>query len=235
MSNQPNAPATRRGKLAALVDSIPRPLKALAIRFDKSPIDNVESLTEFTRTRASYVAQTSLYGYLKTRMGTRYREFFEDEVFSVSIRVAAAKLFVSCHGDLSVYAAAVAGRDAPSAPEEAAALAVHCFRHGLERALAEVPPDMVPGDAIDDFAARCAETHWANAAQGAAAFAGSQKDIIRFAPVVEEFKTLDEEIVTNSIRFRWRDIREQLRKRIDSDCVLNDWRALSAGAARPEA
>ena len=214
----------------ALQKWLPKPLKALAIRFERHPIDSVEILTEFSRTRASYVAQTSLYGYLKTRMGTRFPEFFEDETFSASIRIASANLFVSCLGDLTVFAVAVAGAEQRLEPLEAAALAQHSFAHGLERALADLDPSEVPADALSAFIIRSEETLWANAAQGAAAFAGSQEDIIRFAPVVDTFKTLDREIVSNSIRFRWRDVREQLVKRIAADAICEDWRRLSAGA-----
>lgn len=234
MSNQ-SRPRETRAKRASLADFLPKPLKALAIRFDKSPLDSVEALTEFTRTRASYVAQTSLYGYLKTRMGTQYRDFFEDETFSGSIRIAAVKLFVSCQGDLTIYAVALAGRDGRLTATDSAALAAHCFRLGLHRALTDIPNDMVPEEAMDAFALRSAETLWANAAEGAAAFLGSQKDIIRFAPVVDEFKELDEEIVSNSIRFRWRDVREQLRKRIDAERVCQDWLSHNAETASPRA
>ena len=219
---------------ATLLTRLPKPLKALAIRFDRSPIDNVEALTEFVRTRSSYVAQTSLYGYLKTRMGTQFPVYFEDEVFSASIRGAAVRLFVSCLGDLTVYAVAISGRGSELAASEAAALARHCFTLGMQRALADVSKETIPANAILHFARRSAEVHWACAAEGAAAFAGSQEDIIRFAPVIEEFKELDREIVSNSIRFRWRDIREQLRKRIDAEGICDDWRSLGAEAAAPE-
>lgn len=220
--------------LAALADRLPKSLKALAIRFDRGQIDTVEALTEFARTRSSYVAQTSMYGYLRTRMGTSYREYFQDEVFSASLRVAAVNLFVSCMGDLTVYAVAIAGRESRLGPPHAAALARHCFKHGMQRALADVPPEAVPADALEAFARRSVEVHWANAAEGAAAFAGSEKDIVRFAPVIEEFKALDQEIVSNSIRFRWRDVREQLRKRIDAERVCDDWLSLSDAAAPPK-
>lgn len=212
---------------AALTALLPKPLKALAIRFDRSPIDGVDLLTEFVRTRASYVAQTSLYGYLKTRMGTRYPQFFEDEVFSTSIRMASVKLFVSCLGDLTVYAVALTGCDRRLGADEAAAMATHCFRSGMERALAGIAAELVPPDAVGNFGNRAAETHWANAAHGLVAFAGSEQDIIRFAPVVDEFKALDREIVQNSIRYRWRDIREQLRKRIDPEGICDDWQSRS--------
>lgn len=212
--------------LSTVAAFLPKPFKALAVRFDRSPIDSMEALIDFDRTRASYVAQTSLYGYLKTRMGTRYREFFEDDVFSVSIRMAAAKLFVSCLGDLTVFSVALTGRAGRLDPNQAAALARHCFVEAMERTLADMAPDMVPGHAIPDFAARCAETNWANSALSTVAFSGSEEDIVRFAPVVDEFKALDREIVSNSIRFRWRDVREQLRKRLDAEGVRDAWLSL---------
>ena len=42
--------------------------------------------------------------------------------------------------------------------------------------------------------------------------------------MIDQYKKEDEEIVTNSIRFRWRDIREQLRTRIDRDTICEGWR-----------
>lgn len=41
--------------------------------------------------------------------------------------------------------------------------------------------------------------------------------------VINEFKELDREIVTNSIRFRWRDVRETCRRRVDGDEIARDW------------
>jgi hypothetical protein len=219
---------------SAIFALLPKSLRGLAIRFDRSPIDTVEVLTEFVRTRASYVAQTSLYGYLKTRMGTRFPEYFEDDVYSSSIRFAAVNLFVSCLGDLAVYAVAVASRDQRLDAREAAALARHCFEHGMDRTLADLAPELVPADAVSAFGSRSAATNWANAAHGMAAFRGSEGDIIRFAPVIDEFKALDREIVSNSIRFRWLDIREQLRKRIDTERVCGEWLSRSADATTPE-
>ena len=52
-----------------------------------------------------------------------------------------------------------------------------------------------------------AATDWAAAAAGEAAFAGSAADLVRVAPVAEEFKALDRPIVRNSMRFRWREVR----------------------------
>jgi hypothetical protein len=201
--------------LARLAASLPKPFRALAERFDRRPIGAVDPFIDFVRTRASYIAQTSLYGYLKTRMGTQFPAFFQDATFAASIRSAAAQLFVSCLGDLTVYAVALAGADSRLTPGEAAGLARHCFRHGLAAGLAgldDVPP---LDDATERFEQRVALTDWTAAADGATSFARSESDIVRFAPVIDAYKELDREIVSNSIRFRWQDVRAQLRARVD--------------------
>jgi hypothetical protein len=215
--------------MAYLAEWLPKSLKSLAVRFDRSPISTVEALSEFNRTRAAYIAQTSMFGYLKTRMGTQFPTFFADEVFSRSIRAASAKLFVSCLGDVTTFAAGLCADGA--GPEQTRALAEHCFARGFALTLADLDDEFVPTNAEAEFATRAAHTDWHHAARSFNAFAGSEQDIVRFAPVVDAFKALDGEIVSNSIRFRWRDVREQLRRRINADGICADWRDLTAAAA----
>lgn len=197
-------------------------------RFDQNSLDNVASIARFVRTRSAYIAQTSLYGYLKTRMGTSFRRHFEDEAFSRVIRTSAVRLFVACLSDLTIFAVATVARDSDIGAEDCAALARHCFKDAMSEGIGEEDWGSVPQDAWQHFDERVAATIWPNAAVGEAAFAGSVDAIIRLAPVIEEFKALDEQIVRNSIRFRWRDVRERLRKRIDGPAVVRDWRRLAA-------
>src|SRR5512146_1291709 len=42
------------------------------------PIADRDALRRFLESRASYVTQTSLYGYLRTRAGMRYPQLFAD-------------------------------------------------------------------------------------------------------------------------------------------------------------
>ena len=221
--------------LHSIAGLLPGPLKALAERFDRRPIDSVEMLTHFVQTRSAYVAQTALYGYLKTRMGTRYRDLFQDAVFSQSIRQSAMKVFVSSLGDLTVFSVAVAKEHGRLGNDEAAEMARHCFDDAMERVLREEDPALVPRDVAADLHARLAKVRWREAAQGENAFAGSARDLVRFAPVVDEFKELDSEIVTNSIRFRWRDVREQYRKRVDANTLCSSWRQMAASNELSEA
>ena len=187
------------------------------------------SLTRFVCTRSAYIAQTSLYGYLKTRMGTSFRQHFEDEAFSKVIRASAVKLFVACLSDLTVFAVATAARKGGLEAEECAALARRCFRDALAEGVGEGDWISLPEDTWQRFDARLGATLWADAAEGEAAFAGSAEALLRVAPVIEEFKALDARIVRNSIRFRWRDVRERLRKRLDGPALAAHWRRMAEG------
>lgn len=200
--------------------------RIFAERFNRAPIGDAESLVHFLGTRAAYVAQTSMFGYLKTRMGTSFQRHFEDQEFSVVIRDSALRLFESCLSDLTVFAVATAAEDGRLESIEAVALARRYFRAALRRTVDEADTVIDLEEGFARFDARAAVTDWTHAAVGENAFAGSCRDLIRFAPVVDEFKALDGKIVTNSIRFRWRDVREQFRKRADREALCREWRAL---------
>ena len=196
---------------------------AVAVRFENRPLDSPEALSDFIRTRAAYVAQTSLYGYLKTRMGTRYVSIFQDETFAASINLAKAKTYIACLADLTVFAVATAGQDQTIEDDQRAQLARYCF----ERILGELADKcfdrgMIEG-ATSAFIERLAEVSWSEAALGEGAFTESPGALYSAAPIADELKVQDRKIVTNSIRFRWRDVRTQLRKRIDGETLFANW------------
>ena len=56
------------------------PLKKITSKFKS--INSKEDLQNFVQERAAHVTQTTLYGYLKTRIGTRYVAMLEDEKFA---------------------------------------------------------------------------------------------------------------------------------------------------------
>jgi hypothetical protein len=214
--------------LSGMAEWLPGPLqtivKSFAVRLDKSPIDSIEKTIDFTHSRASYIAQTALFGYLKARMGTRYRVLFEDEVFSQAIRKSAILIFTSCLSDFTIYITSYVARDGDLTPEEATILARQIFAEGLERGLRSVDSADHPDGALQQFQARTDRIVWPNAAISLEVFEQSASDLIKFAPVIDEFKALDREIVTNSIRFRWTNVRQQFQKRLDAPAVVRDWR-----------
>lgn len=196
------------------------PVRAFFLRLKNTPFQSVDELGEFLQTRSSFVAQTALYGYLKTRMGTRYRNYFEDEKFGQAIQTAAANLYGTCLADLTLYTCARLVRDGAMSPAKAKALAKTLFEKHLNAGLSEVEDKSVEKDAMARFAGRLKIVKWDQAIDIYKCFAPSEVDIIRFAPVVEDFKERDKTIVGNSVRLRWNDVRAQLVKRLDEPSIV---------------
>ncbi len=200
--------------------------RTFGIRFDRSAIQNIDNLVEFIQTRSAYVAQTSLYGYLKTRMGTRFRQVFEDDKFLPSINKAKWRTYGACLSDLTVFAAALTGTENRLGKNEISDLARKCFATAVQQTFDDAEANEVRAEVVERFEARLEQTHWPNAAIGETAFTSSPIVLLEAAPIADELKERDVEIVTNSIRYRWRDVREQLRKRIDRDAICAEWQAV---------
>ena len=77
------------------------PVRKLTNKF--SSISSKEDLQNFVQERSAHVTQTTLYGYLKTRIGTRYAIMVEDEKFSDSINIAKWNIYVTAISDLTFY------------------------------------------------------------------------------------------------------------------------------------
>lgn len=196
---------------------------SLTIRFRKGPIDSVQGLTEFVQTRAAYVAQTSLYGYLKNRMGIKYPEMFADETMAASIDLAKWRTYGSCLADLAIFAAASTGAEGRMSEQATAALAAHCFHAALNASFEDPGAQDLMDEIAAQFEARAADANWSTAAEGENAFEASPVDLVRHAPIADELKELDVDIVVNSTRFRWRDIRTQLRERLEPAAISAEW------------
>ena len=77
------------------------PLKKITSKFKK--IKSKKDLQDFIQERSAHVTQTTLYGYLKTRIGTRYVAMLEDEKFAESINIAKWNIYVTAISDLTFY------------------------------------------------------------------------------------------------------------------------------------
>lgn len=211
--------------MLSLLARLPGPFKSFAERFDRSPIDSVEQLNRFARTRASYVAQTALFDYLKARMGTQFRDYFMDDEFSRAIHDSSVKVFVSSLSDLTVHVVAVVADRQRLQRPDSEAMARQCFDRGMLDGLADVDGRKIPPDARSRFDRRLRETDWREASAGDAAFALSPADLVRYAPVIDEFKQLDRGIVATSVGHKWRQVRTAFRDRAIPERIAADWRA----------
>jgi hypothetical protein len=185
-----------------------------------TPIADRDALRQFLESRSSYVAQTSLYGYLRTRAGMRYPELFANDEFVRSVNLAKWHIWLACLGDLAVYAGGMLARKSGAAAPRVGPLVAEVVESILSAT--GVPPDAGPGFAAhaQRVRARLAACDWAAVQDDHTAFADSPGALVRWAPIVDELKDLDEPIVRNSVRFRWQEVRRDLRAALHADEVM---------------
>ena len=139
----------------------------------------------FVSSRSSYVAQVSLYGYLKARAGTRY----------VSSE--------SCLMDLTLHVLKTIQARKKQDFHISDTLARQLFSQTLVTIPEEVFESLKREKVILEFEKRLMRNDWSGIDDTKETFSGSRSALLEWAPVVEEFKIQDEEIVSNSIHFKW--------------------------------
>jgi len=186
----------------------------------RAPVTDVAELARFIETRSSFIAQTSLYGYLRTRAGMRYPALFDEDPFVVSINIAKWHLWLACVSDLTVFSGGLVARRSGLSNEQVR----HLMQGVLDSVLAGTG---VPDEADDEFPAHAGRvraridlTHWHGVEDGDGCFHESPAALVRWAPVMQNLKDLDEEIVRNSVRFHWQEVRRELRKYLDAGAIV---------------
>lgn len=214
--------------MSAFAERSARFLRDFAARFayrrDNAPIGTVDDLQHFVTSRSAFVAQHKLYGYLKARMGTRYPPMFEDDIFIQSVNVAKMHVFAACLSDLTVHAVArsTAGSELDHAERGRFAEALY------DGGIAEFATDAaVEGDRTNwrtEFGKRLDKVNWENLAAGGDAFTESPAALVRWAPIADELKKYDVEIVRNSVRYAWNEVIRSLRRRLDAVAIQAELR-----------
>ena len=189
-------------------------------------LNSLTGLTDFTARQAAYVSQVTLFGYIKTRAGTSWPKLFEDDTYLVSLRTARSHFFAACVADLALFFAArmfIGARlSALQAEKLAIYLAEAVLLHHHDEDIDPTAFDAVIGRTRQ----RAAVMAWEEAATSALAFVSSADAFMRWAPVTDEFKALDEEIMRNSLHLRWIGIRRDVKETLNVQEVLEDSKTL---------
>ena len=187
---------------------------------DRTPIQNRLQLKSFIESRASHIAQSSLYGYLKTRAGTRFPEMFENPGLLISINMAKWQIYLSCISDLAVYVGSLIY------------LRTGCSNAQVSKLIGEIVGEIIgemglPEDAAGEYPEtvealkiRVTNTDYTSITDDESAFSTSPEMLYKWSPIADELKKRDRIIVKNSIRFRWKDIRDRARNQIDAEGIL---------------
>ena len=172
------------------------PVRKLTNKF--SSISSKEDLQNFVQERSAHVTQTTLYGYLKTRIGTRYAIIVEDEKFSDSINIAKWNIYVTAISDLTFYVFSYLIDKKNLKKNDAEEIFLNIINKELKNGLDKNIYENVK----NEFILKSKNIDWDNYYQNNP-FKDSGLALYKWSPIADELKVLDKEIVLNSIKLKW--------------------------------
>ena len=175
----------------------------------KKKLSNLDDFEEFIQTKSAWVAQVTLYSYLKTRMGTRYVLHFDNDEFMKSVNLAKWNIYAVALQDLTFYVFSY--------------LKIKFNYQNLEKAkeiflniLDDEVSNKMPLDIIEEtkktFDERLSKINWDNQINDYP-FNQSALALYKWAPIADELKNLDRQIVLNSVILKWDIIKKELSER----------------------
>ena len=177
----------------------------------KKKIKDFNDLENFIKTKSAWVTQVTLYGYLKTRMGTRYVLHFENDTFMSSVNLAKWNIYSVALQDLIFFSFSY--------------LKVNFNYYEIEKIkeiflkiLDEEKSNNMPSDIIDQakksFFERLTKIDW-NIYYNDIPFNESALSLYKWAPISDELKELDRKIVLNSVILKWDVVKKEFNERIE--------------------
>jgi hypothetical protein len=172
------------------------PVKKIINKF--SSIKSKKDLQNFVQERSAHVTQTTLYGYLKTRIGTRYVLMLDDEKYSESINIAKWNIYVEAISDLTLYVFSYLTDQKNLKQNDAKEVFNNIIsdecKNGLDKKISD--------NAKNNFNIRLTSINW-NKFHLEKPFKNSGLALYNWSPIADDLKILDKEIVLNSIMLKW--------------------------------
>ena len=189
------------------------PLKKITNKFKS--INSKEDLQNFVQERSAHVTQTTLYGYLKTRIGTRFPIMVEDEKFSNSINIAKWNIYVAAISDLTLYVFSYLVDKKNLKQNDAEKIFVNIINKELKNGLDE----KIYENAKKEFISKLQSVNWQRF-HSENPFKNSGLALYNWSPIADELKVLDKEIVLNSIKLKWNLVENEF-KDLTKDLTFN--------------
>jgi len=172
------------------------PLRKITNKFKS--INSTEDLQNFVQERSAHVTQTTLYGYLKTRIGTRFPIMVEDEKFSNSINIAKWNIYVAAISDLTLYVFSYLVNKKNLKQNDAETIFMNIINNELKNGLDQT----IYENAKKEFILKLKSINWQKF-HSENPFKDSGLALYNWSPIADELKVLDKEIVLNSIKLKW--------------------------------
>ena len=176
----------------------------------KNKISNLDELENFIQSKSAWVTQTTLYGYLKTRMGTRYVLHFENDKFMGSVNLAKWNIYAVALQDLTFFIFSYLKANSNYQDVDKAK---EIFQKILDDEISNKMPLDIIEEAKKNFNGRLKNINW-DTCHVDLPFNTSALSLYKWAPIAEELKTLDRKIVLNSVILKWDIVKKEFRERI---------------------
>ena len=176
----------------------------------KKKIKSLDELEEFIQSKSAWVSQVTLYGYLKTRMGTRYVLHFENDEFMKSVNLAKWNIYAVALQDLTFFTfsylkAITHYKDTSKAQE--------IFFKILDDEISNKMPLDIIENTKKNFNERLEKINW-ESYHNDLPFNPSALSLYKWAPISDELKTLDRKIVLNSVILKWGVVKKEFIERL---------------------
>ena len=161
-------------------------------------INSREDLQKFIQQRSAHVTQNTLYGYLKTRMGHKFTLMVDDETFSQSINLAKWNIYMVALADCTFYTFSYLINEKNLKDNDCSKIFLNIIEKEKENGLSEeihfkAKKEFLNRNEKIDFHKYYLDNP----------FKESCTALYNWAPIADELKILDKEIVLNSMRLKW--------------------------------
>jgi len=89
--------------------------------------------------------------------------------------------------------------------------------------LGNIPIEINKENIINNFTQKLSQITQGKNFENSNLFQGSAASLVKWAPVSEQFKKEDEEIVLNSMKFKWKYIRDEFLRLLRTNELIHNW------------
>ena len=180
------------------------PIKKITNKFKS--IRSNEDLKDFVQARSAHVTQTTLYGYLKTRMGHKFTLMVEDEIFSKSINLAKWNIYMVALADCVFYVFSYLITEKNLKENNCKDIYLNIIEDEKKNGLS----DEIYEKSKSAFLKRLEDVDFKKYYLESP-FQESGLALYNWSPIADELKVLDKEIVLNSIKLKWNIVENEFK------------------------
>tara|TARA_Y100000590_G_C15574834_1_gene960022 strand:- start:488 stop:1099 length:612 start_codon:yes stop_codon:yes gene_type:complete len=182
------------------------PLKRIFTKYRQ--IRSVDQVKIFIQEQSAQVSQMTLYGYLKTRMGAKHVLMFEDKDFLNSINIAKWQIYGASLIDCTFFCFSFLYKERNFLKKDQAN---KIFFEILNSEKANGMNLDAFENATKEFNSRYPKINW-ETYYNSNPFEYSSNALYEWAPIADELKKLDKEIIINSMILKWNNIQKDFKK-----------------------